>query len=77
MMLGHIITICELALCGILLWYVIGKLDMPPNMILVARGLLVLILVLYSISVAMAAPPPPSDYPMVPIPKGPASIMGK
>jgi hypothetical protein len=79
-----IIYCCSLALCGILLWYVIDFLPMPENMKNAAHLLLAVILILYGIgAIAGTYIPhhpddggtPYRDQPIIPIPKGPASIM--
>ena len=74
MILSVIIYVATLALAGIILWYVIEFLPIPAMMKIVAQLLLALILILSGISVATTKGSA-SDYPMVPIPKAPASII--
>ena len=69
----------QLALVGIILFYVIGMLTMPENMKKVCQALLVLIFLLAAIATAITESPPPgtarSVIPLPPIPPGPAPIV--
>jgi hypothetical protein len=73
-MISLIAYCCQLALAGIILWYVLGFLAIPDVPKLVAQCLLVLVLVLSAISAVTAGPPPASLSQRLPSINAPAPI---
>ena len=66
----------QLALVGIILFFVIGMIAMPENAKKICQALLVLIFLLAAIATAISeSPPPGAARSIIPIPPGPPSIV--
>lgn len=65
----------ELALCGIILYFVVAMISMPANMIKVCQGLIILILVLFALNDIAGGQPQSMQGTTLPSISAPKSII--